>query len=96
MGGAIGAPPMSRNYWGFYPQINNRSLRKGTDVNNIIKVSIRNSYGEDRVYPLNSQATRLAMLAGTKTLTRGTLDIAKAMGFEIQIESATTLDDIFA
>jgi hypothetical protein len=54
-------------------------------MDTVIKVNIRNVYGEDKVYPLNAQATRLAMLAGTKTLTRGTLDIAKAMGFELQV-----------
>ena len=64
-------------------------------MNNIIKVSIRNVYGEDKVYPLDSQATKLAMLAGTKTLTLGTLEIARAMGFEVTVESVTTLDDVF-
>ena len=64
-------------------------------MNNIIKVSIRNVYGEDKVYPLDSQATKLAMLAGTKTLTPYTLRIARAMGFEIELYPVTTLDDVF-
>jgi hypothetical protein len=60
-------------------------------MDTIIQVSIRHVFGKDKVYPLNAQATRLAMLAGTKTLTRGTLDIAEAMGFELQLQLGTTL-----
>ena len=63
-------------------------------MDTLITVSIRNVYGEQRIYPLNALATKLARLAGTKTLTRSTLEIARAMGFNIQLEPDINPDEI--
>jgi hypothetical protein len=49
-----------------------------------IEVTVRSVYGEDRVYPHNEQARLLAALVGTKTLTSRTLELAQALGFEIE------------
>lgn len=65
-------------------------------MNNVLKISAKNVYGNVLVYPENQQAKYLAELAGTKTLTQYTLRIAKAMGFEIELYPlVTTLDDVF-
>ena len=64
-------------------------------MNNVVKISAKNRYGNELAYPENQQAKYLAELAGTKTLTPYTLRIARAMGFEITVESVTTLDDVF-
>lgn len=54
-------------------------------MNPRIEVTARSVYGSILLYPANDQATRLAALVGTKTLTVTVLSIAKSMGFEILI-----------
>jgi hypothetical protein len=49
-----------------------------------VVVEIRQVYGATLYYAANAQATRLAMLAKTKTLTLTDLRIAARMGFEIR------------
>ena len=53
------------------------------EMNSTITVRIRRVYGEDKVYPADDQSTRLAKLAGTKTLTPGALNVIREMGFTI-------------
>jgi hypothetical protein len=52
-------------------------------MDNEIKVTIKSLYGQDKIYPANAQAERLASLVGTKTLTNQTLRQAVAMGFSL-------------
>ena len=54
-------------------------------MDNLIQVEARARYGGTDLHPMNHQAKLLAQLAGTKTLTPGTLDIAKELGFEISV-----------
>lgn len=42
-----------------------------------IRVKVRESYGERRLYPANVQAQALATIAGTKTLSITALRVAK-------------------
>jgi hypothetical protein len=49
----------------------------------IIAVTLKDVYGQTKAYPANDQASRLAALVGTKTLTVETLRQAQAMGFAL-------------
>jgi hypothetical protein len=51
----------------------------------IAQVEIREVYGNKTVYPLNDQAKLLAQIAGTKTLTTSTVDLAKKLGFHFEV-----------
>ena len=66
-----------------------------TQMDNKIVVEPRNVYGQELLYPVNSQADYLADLAGTRTLSPGTLKTARLMGFTIELGSTVTLDDDF-
>lgn len=44
-------------------------------------VEIKQVYGNELIYPVNDVAQKLANLAGTKTLQRDTIKIAKELGF---------------
>lgn len=46
-------------------------------------VEFRSAFGVTRAYPSNPQATKLAYLVGSKTLTARTLENAIDMGFDI-------------
>lgn len=48
-----------------------------------IAISLKDVYGQVKAYPANEQATKLANLVGTKTLTVQTLIDAASMGFRI-------------
>jgi hypothetical protein len=56
----------------------------------IAQVEIREVYGNKTIYPLNDQALLLARIAGTKTLTPLTVDLAKKLGFHFEIVQPTT------
>ncbi len=49
-----------------------------------VQISIRNVYGEEKAYPVNTPAQLFARIAGTKTLTRTTLVNVLAMGCTIE------------
>lgn len=53
-----------------------------------IVVTVKEVYGVAQVYPANEAARLLAQIAGTKTLTRQTLALAKRMGFVVTEQSA--------
>lgn len=53
-----------------------------------IKIELRQVYGETKFYPACDKALRLAQIAGTKTLTRATLEQAEAMGFHVKVVAA--------
>lgn len=56
----------------------------------IIKVSVRNVYGNETVYPVCPQAKLLSQLAGTKTLTPEALRTISDLGYSIEIENTST------
>ena len=60
-------------------------------MNNIAIVEIREVYGNRTIYPMNAVADCLALLAGTKTLTDKTINIAKSMGYIFEVKQTTTI-----
>ena len=48
-----------------------------------VQIQIRNVYGEEKAYPVNTAAACIARIAGTKTLTRNSLVHVLAMGMMI-------------
>lgn len=52
-------------------------------------VQIKNVYGNERIVPINEQAQILARIAGTKTLTRDTINLAKSLGFTFIVQQDT-------
>ena len=55
-------------------------------MNTTAIVEVREVYGNRTIYPVNDVAQYLARIAGTKTLTTGTVALAKNMGFTFQIK----------
>ena len=50
-----------------------------------IKVSIKNVYGSDLIYPLSDNAKEFAKLTGTKTLSQSAIDSIKRLGYSVEI-----------
>ena len=51
----------------------------------ILQVEIRNVYGNEAIYPANDAAATFAAIAGTKTLRRETITLAKSLGFTVEV-----------
>jgi hypothetical protein len=64
-------------------------MTKCTEWGDTIFVKERNVFGEDKIYPVCSQAKLFANLAGTKTITQDAKRIIKEAGFTIQTQSIT-------
>jgi hypothetical protein len=54
-------------------------------MSKIILVDIRNVYGQETIYPANQNADIFASIAGTKTLTKRTLQYAEQLGYTIGV-----------
>lgn len=52
--------------------------------NTVIQIEVRSVYGVLQSYPANEPARVLAKIAGTKTLKRETLDLAKRLGLTVE------------
>lgn len=48
-----------------------------------IQVTVRQVYGVPTIYPANDAAKVLARIAGTRTLTVATLDLARELGMRV-------------
>lgn len=49
----------------------------------VLKVTARRVYGENKIYPVCAKAKALARIAGTSTLTSSTMDVAsQELGYE--------------
>lgn len=55
---------------------------------NSIQVTIKNVYGEERIYPACHTSHLLAELLNQRTLTRKNIDVIKSMGFTVNVEPA--------
>jgi hypothetical protein len=55
----------------------------------IAQIEVKEVYGNRTIYPVNDQAKLLAQIAGTKTLTVATLNLAKKLGFTFEIVQPT-------
>ena len=64
-------------------QISKQHTNTGTKTM-IIKVEIKNNFGNEAIYPACEKAQLFAEIAGTKTLTRDTIAKIKALGYQIQ------------
>lgn len=49
-----------------------------------VAVQIRNSYGVDRIYPMNATAQLLCKLTGRKTLYEADLKVLMELGYEVE------------
>jgi hypothetical protein len=58
-------------------------------MSKVIKVQIKNVYGNETVYPACPNAVRFAKLAGTRTLTTDALRLIAGLGYEIAVEAPT-------
>ncbi len=54
-----------------------------------IEIEVKSNYGKEAIYPICNQAQLFADIAGTKTLTRDTINKIKALGFEISVVTAS-------
>ena len=54
-----------------------------------LQVRIGHVYGTPLVYPVCDSSKLFAKIAGTKTLTKETINIIKEMGYIIQVEQPT-------
>ena len=50
-----------------------------------IQIEVRNVYGNESIYPANAVAVTFARIAGTKTLKRETIALAKTLGYTIEV-----------
>ena len=51
-----------------------------------ITVEIRNTYGQDKIYPVCDKAKIFAQIAGTTTLLRRNINLIHALGYEVLIK----------
>ena len=64
-------------------EISKQHTNKGNKTM-IIKVEIKNNFGNEAIYPACEKAQIFAEIAGTTTLTRDTIAKIKALGYQIQ------------
>jgi len=55
------------------------------DMNTKVMVQIKNVYGAEKIYPVNTPGQLLAKLVGQKTLTRDNIAIIREMGFTVEV-----------
>jgi|688.fasta_scaffold2791738_2 hypothetical protein len=55
----------------------------------ILKLRIKNVYGNELIYPANETAETFARLVGKKTFDKRDLENIKKLGFTLEIETPT-------
>jgi len=55
-------------------------------MENEIRVVVKNVYGTDKVYPYCMKARHFAEIAGTKTMTRDTLRLVQLLGYQVRVQ----------
>lgn len=55
-----------------------------------IIIRLKNNYGQQVAYPACNKSKLFAQLADTKTLTKQTINIVKALGYEVRIEQQSS------
>jgi len=58
-------------------------------MSNVIKVTVKNVYGVNKIYPACSNSKAFADIAGTKTLTEEVIAHIKSIGFDIEVIAPT-------
>ena len=51
-----------------------------------IEVRVKSNYGSEAIYPVGKPAELFATLAGTRTLTRPTIEVIKRLGYEVHVQ----------
>jgi len=51
-----------------------------------IIVKVTQNYGTEAIYPICEAAKTFARLAGTKTLTRSTVNLIKQLGYTVNVQ----------
>lgn len=51
----------------------------------LVQVTIKNVYGEERIYPANEAAILFAQMVKQKSLTRHDIDFIKRLGFVVEV-----------
>jgi hypothetical protein len=54
-----------------------------------ILVEVRQVYGEEKIYPLCPTGKIFTEIAGTKTLTRKTINLIKDLGYLIEVKQVS-------
>lgn len=52
-----------------------------------ILVRVVSNYGSQAAYPVDRNGELFARLAGTRTLTRATLEVIKQLGYEVKVQA---------
>ena len=52
-----------------------------------IKVSIKNVYGVERIYPINQKAIYFTHLTNKKTFDRDEIEVIKKLGYQVEVVS---------
>ena len=58
-------------------------------MDNVIKVTVKSVYGNDKIYPACDKSKAFASIAGTKTLTQEVIASIKSIGFSIEVIAPT-------
>jgi hypothetical protein len=56
-----------------------------------ITVEIKNNFGNEAIYPACEKSRVFAEIAGTKTLTRETIEKIKSLGYVVGVAAPNTL-----
>jgi hypothetical protein len=54
-------------------------------MNMVLKIEIKNVYGNERIYPRNGIAETFAQIANTRTLSREILSKVQTLGFTVEV-----------
>ena len=54
-----------------------------------LRVSIKNVYGKEVIYPITQEAHLLCQLAGTKSFTQAMINTAKQLGYTFELIGQT-------
>lgn len=60
-------------------------LSKAASTNKTIQVVLAQQYGQEVIKPVCANANIFCELAGTKTLTRRTIDLIKKLGYRVEV-----------
>ena len=56
-----------------------------------ITVKITRNYGVEAIYPVCEAAKAFAAIANSKTLTRGTIELVKSLGYAVNVQQVAQL-----
>ena len=54
-----------------------------------MRVEVKNNYGQEAIYPACEVSRVFANIAGTRTLTRQTIELARQLGYNVEVLAPT-------